>query len=167
MSVVVGGNFADGKGNATGYLSYIDAQPTRLSERDFSACQLSGQGSTSAAVRSTRTTSSRWPTAEHSLFWATTWCPFGTPGTSPPALFNSNPYMNLKHGRERYQGGVFAKYEWSEKATLYTDFMFMKDQAETAVAPSGLFIGDVAPRILQQLAAECAAGQLRSAATRA
>ncbi len=68
-----------------------------------------------------------------------------TPGTNPPPLFNSNPYMNLKHGRERYQGGVFAKYEWSEKATLYTDFMFMKDQANTAVAPSGLFIGDVIP----------------------
>ncbi len=60
-------------------------------------------------------------------------------------LFNSNPYMNLKHGRERYQGGVFAKYEWSERATLYTDFMFMKDQAETAVAPSGLFIGAPIP----------------------
>ncbi len=46
VSVVVGGNFADGKGNVTGYLSYIDAQPTRLSERDFSACQLAGQGTT-------------------------------------------------------------------------------------------------------------------------
>ena len=57
MSVVVGGNFADGKGNATGYLSYIDAQPTRLSERDFSSCQLSGQGTTSAADPPTRTTS--------------------------------------------------------------------------------------------------------------
>jgi hypothetical protein len=45
VSVVVGGNFADGRGNATGYLSYLDAKPTRLSERDYSACQLQGQGS--------------------------------------------------------------------------------------------------------------------------
>ena len=67
------------------------------------------------------------------------------PGINPPTFFNSNPYMNLKHGRERYQGGVFAKYEWSEKATLYTDFMFMKDQAQTAVAPSGIFIGSAIP----------------------
>ena len=73
--------------------------------------------------------------------------------------------MNLKHGRERYQGGVFAKYEWSEKATLYTDFMFMKDEADTAVAPSGLFIGDVRPGVLQQPADERPAGRRRSAAT--
>jgi hypothetical protein len=53
--------------------------------------------------------------------------------------------MNLNHGRERYQGGVFAKYEWSEHATVYTDFMFMKDEASTAVAPAGLFAGSAIP----------------------
>jgi outer membrane receptor protein involved in Fe transport len=152
VSVVVGGNFADGKGNATGYLSYINANPTRLSERDFSSCQLQGGGAfCGGSANSNYFEVLNGPAAgnlysvfgedliDHPLVTGT------DPGTNPPPLFNSNPYMNLKHGRERYQGGVFAKYEWSEKATLYTDFMFMKDQADTAVAPSGLFIGDVLP----------------------
>ena len=143
VSVVVGGNFADGKGNATGYLSYIDAQPTRLSERDFSACQLSGGGTFCGGSANSNYVEVLEGSAQGEVFsvLGTDLVPWGTPGTSPPQLFNSNPYMNLKHGRERYQAGVFAKYEWSESATLYTDFMFMKDEAHTAVAPSGLFIG--------------------------
>jgi iron complex outermembrane receptor protein len=152
VSVVVGGNFADGRGNATGYLSYIDAKPTRLSERDFSACQLQGGGTICGGSVNSNFYQVLSGAAAGNIYSV-----FGSdlighplvtgvdPGTNPPPLFNSNPYMNLKHGRERYQGGVFAKYDWSESATLYTDFMFMKDKADTAVAPSGLFIGDVLP----------------------
>ena len=137
VSVVVGGNFADGRGNATGYLSYLDAKPTRLSERDFSACQLQGQGSVCGGSANSnyfvvidpgRHAGRRHRRQRvHGIRQrAVEW---GTEDTNPPPLFNSNPYMNLNHGRERYQGGVFAKYEWSERATLYTDFMFMKDKA--------------------------------------
>ena len=155
VSVVVGGNFADGKGNATGYLSYIDSQPTRLSERDFAACQLSNTvvgGSNPANQVCGGSPNSNYfevldGPGQGGVFAVdgSELVEWGTTTTNPPAFFNSNPYMNLKHGRERYQGGVFAKWEWSEKATLYTDFMFMKDKANTAVAPSGLFIGTVLP----------------------
>ena len=139
MSVVVGGNFADGKGNATGYLSYLDAKPTRLSERDYSACQLGGTGHRRPLRRigQLELLPGLDGPAAGGIYSVAGQRPHRSSGrlgatevTSPPSLFNSNPYMNLKHGRERYQGGVFAKYEWSEKATLYTDFMFMKDQAE-------------------------------------
>ena len=154
-SLVVGGNFADGRGNATGYLSYLDSEPVRLSERDYSACQLGGTtGNGDLCAGSI-----------NSNFFQVLDGPgaggvFSVAGnglivhpavsgsnevTSPPSIFNSNPYMNLKHGRERYMGGVLAKYEWSERAALYTDFMFMQDKAETAVAPSGLFTTNVAP----------------------
>ena len=150
-SLVVGGNFADGRGNATGYLSYLDAEPVRLSERDYSACQLGGTTGNGdvCAGSSTRTCSRSWTGRERAarFRWsATSLAPYGTTtDPSPPSIFNSNPYMNLKHGRERYMGGVLAKYEWSERAALYTDFMFMRDYAETAVAPSGLFTTNVAP----------------------
>lgn len=144
VSMILGGNFADGRGNATGYLSYIDAEPTRLSERDFAACQLSGQGRVCAGSSNSNYFESLESGAVLSVL-GNEFVPNGTPGTNPPALFNSNPYVNLKHGRERYQGGVLAKYEWNEHATVYTDFMFMKDQANTAVAPSGLFVGSAIP----------------------
>ncbi len=150
-SLVVGGNFADGRGNATGYLSYLDAEPVRLSERDYSACQLggtTGNGDVCAgSVNSNLFQVLDGPGAGGAFsVVGNELAPYGTtPNPSPPSIFNSNPYMNLKHGRERYMGGVLAKYEWSERAALYTDFMFMRDYAETAVAPSGLFTTNVAP----------------------
>ncbi len=81
-----------------------------------------GSGTASAADRPTRTTS-RSTFGQHGTavdFGARRHAgrPVAVRRTRVPirrTLFNSNPYMNLKHGRERYQGGVFAKYEWSEQ----------------------------------------------------
>lgn len=148
LSLTVGGNFADGRGNATGYLSYIDADPVTLAERDFAACQLQAATRPNQTPRCAGSANSNYfEVIGGSLFAVdgNQLVPWGNPTTVPPARFNSNPYMNLKHGRERYQAGVFAKYEWSERATLYTDFMFMQDKSNTAVAPSGLFIGSPIP----------------------
>src|SRR5688572_5138873 len=108
-SLVVGGNFADGRGNATGYLSYLDSKPVRLSERDYSACQLggtTGNGDVCAgSVNSNFFQVLDGPGAGgiysvagndlivHPLVSGS------SEVTSPPSIFNSNPYMNLKHGR--------------------------------------------------------------------
>lgn len=143
FSLIVGGNFAEDRGNATGYFSYIDADPIKLSERDFSACQLQGDGtrcggSANSNYFESLTNDTLWSVGgDQMVAWGS--------DTSPPQSFNSNPYMNLKHGRHRYQAGVFAKYDFNQHARLYTDFMFMQDKAETAVAPSGLFIGSIIP----------------------
>ncbi len=59
--------------------------------------------------------------------------------TTPPYVFNSNPYMNLFQGTDRYQAGVLSHYEFNEHAEVYGDFMFMNNRHETQVAPSGLF----------------------------
>ena len=40
FDVLMGTNFADGKGNVTAYLSYRHADPVASSHRDFGACQL-------------------------------------------------------------------------------------------------------------------------------
>lgn len=143
FTMMLGGGFADDRGHATAYLGYLDAEPTTLSERDFSACQLSGQG-----TRCGGSANSNYVEVIGGDVFAVLGnelVEWGTPGTNPPTLFNSNPYMNLKHGRERYQAGVFADFEWNEHATVYADFMFTQDEADTAVAPSGLFIGSPIP----------------------
>jgi iron complex outermembrane recepter protein len=142
VTLMLGGGFADDRGHATAYLSYLDADPTTLSERDFSACQLAGGG-----TRCGGSVNSNWfeSTLTGDVFAVSgdQLVEWGTVDTTPPAVFNSNPYMNLKHGRERYQGGVFADYVFSDKVTLYTNFMFTQDKANTAVAPSGLFTSAV------------------------
>jgi len=148
VTLMMGGGFADDRGHATAYLSYLDSDPTKLSQRDFSACQLSGGGAAGVeanlACGGSANSNYYQLVSNEDLVWSVAGnelVDWGSQDTSPPQLFNSNPYMNLKHGRERYQGGVFADYVFSERATLYTNFMFMQDKARTEVAPSGLFIG--------------------------
>ena len=149
LTMMMGGGFADDRGHATAYFSYLDSDPTTLSERDFSACQLGGDGSGSACGGSSNSNYYRpfvnGVAGTPLSVFGDTLVPRGSVPTNPPAAFNSNPYMNLKHGRERYQAGVFADWEWNEYATVYGDFMFTQDQANTAVAPSGIFRGDPIP----------------------
>jgi hypothetical protein len=40
MSVIMGTNLADHKGNVTAYLNYRSADPVSQGARDFSACKL-------------------------------------------------------------------------------------------------------------------------------
>ena len=140
LSLIVGGGFAEDRGHATAYFSYLDSDPVTLAERDFSACQLQGQGTRCGGSPNSNYIISLANDGEFAVA-GDQLVPWGSQVTTPPQAFNSNPYMNLKHGRERYQAGVFADYDWNEHATLYTDFMFTQDQANTAVAPSGMFVG--------------------------
>lgn len=140
FNILVGGNFAEDRGNATAYLSYLKADPVTLAERDFSACQLSGDGTgcggSSNSNRFTPIGVPRLRVSGNQLI------PWSSPVVSnPPAVFNSNPYMNLLHGTERYQAGVLSKYDFGDHAQVYGDFMFTNDRSDTAVAPSGLFTG--------------------------
>jgi outer membrane receptor protein involved in Fe transport len=66
VSVLVGGNFAEGRGNATGYFSYFKSDPVTLAERDFSACQLSGDGTVCGGVlRAWYRPDSAWLSGHH------------------------------------------------------------------------------------------------------
>jgi outer membrane receptor protein involved in Fe transport len=139
VSVLVGGNFADGRGNATAYLSFFSSEPVTLAERDFSACQLSGNG-TACGGSSSSNLFRRTGTNQSYSVQGTNLIPrVATQNTTPPFVFNSNPYMNLFQGTDRYQAGVLSRFEFNEHAEVYGDFMFMNNRHETAVAPSGLF----------------------------
>lgn len=138
VSVLVGGNFADDRGNATAYLSYYTADPVTLAERDFSACQLSGGGTGCGGSSSSNLFRRVGTTATFSVL-GTSLITRGSAPTTPPAAFNSNPYMNLFQGTNRYQAGVLSHYEFSDRAEVYGDFMFTNNRHRTAVAPSGAF----------------------------
>ena len=143
FNVLVGGNFADGKGNAVAYLSYLESDPTKLANRDFAACQLIADGSLCGGSSNSNRVISLTNGADLAVL-GDTFVPWGTAGTSPPPLFNSNEYMyGLLHQGERKQAGVLTKYAFNDHVEAYADFMFTNDRAYTEIAPSGLFIGDV------------------------
>lgn len=145
-NLVVGSNFADGRGNATAYLSYLQGDPVTLARRDFSSCQLSGLAGNACGGSGN---SNQFISLENGRALAVvgnTLVPYSrTANTNPPPLFNSNPYMNLVHDVKRYQAGVLTRYDLTDNAQLYVDFMFMASKSNTEVAPSGMFIGDIYP----------------------
>lgn len=141
FNVIVGGNFADDKGNATAYLNYQDRDPIVQSERDFSACRFTtnaaGVGRCSGSANSNlfSTSDADLTVVGHEfLEWPQS-------GSNPPSAFNSNRYAYLQREDERYSAGAFTHYDFSEQVQLYSEFTFMNDRSETYVAPSGLFLG--------------------------
>ena len=141
---MMGGDFGDGKGHATAYLSYLNSDPTTLSERDFSACQLGGNGLGTSCGGSSNSNYYKSHANEPGVlgFGRRTRSAWIGDRRARPRVFNSNPYMNLKHGRERYQAGVFADYDFNEQRRRSTPTSCSpRTRRETAVAPSGLFHG--------------------------
>ena len=45
MSLIIGGNLEDGRGNITAYATYINIKPVTQDQRDYSACA-TGSGRT-------------------------------------------------------------------------------------------------------------------------
>jgi outer membrane receptor protein involved in Fe transport len=65
--------------------------------------------------------------------------PWGTPGTNPPAIFNSQPYIYNGRDDLRYTGGFFAHVDLSDTFKPYAEFNFMDDRTDQKVAPTALF----------------------------
>jgi iron complex outermembrane recepter protein len=168
ITFILGGNFADGKGNATAYVGYRRVDAVLQSQRDFSRCSLDNEGGQVVCGGSSTAATGR-------IFG------FGTavspPGTVPPvygvpfqfftgypnAAFGDGATINPKTGQivpwvdsdafnygalnyyqrpdERWTGGVFAHYNWDEHHEMYTEFMFMSDHTLAQIAPSGMFLG--------------------------
>ncbi len=149
IMAVLGGNFADDRGNATAYLGYRSVDPVLQSEYDYSACTFSSKNKNSSGVY----------TGNGERFNC------GGSGTSYPGYFelvgdpnaytigegnvlrpftsndvyNFGPLNYYQRPDERYTAGVFAHYEFSEAADVYSEFMYMKDRTLAQIAPSGIF----------------------------
>jgi len=148
LSLVMGTNSPDGRGNVTAYLTYHDQDPVTQGKRDYSACQVnvSAAGVPSCAGSSNSNFFQRADiggTAYSVLgnnFVVRSTAP-GAPQTSPPALFNSNAYAYLLQQSTRYTAGFLAHYDVNDHISLYSDFGFMDDRTNVQIAPTGLFQG--------------------------
>ncbi|MBV9621651.1 MAG: TonB-dependent receptor [Gammaproteobacteria bacterium] len=145
LSIVMGTNFADGRGNVTAYFNYLHTDPVASGDRDFSGCQLDPNATFTGAVCG-GSTNSNWfsprtgPNANtvYSVL-GSSFVPFGTPGTNPPAVFNSQPYIYLARQDDRYQAGFVAHEDLNDFVKPYLTFGFMNDRTHQQIAPSALF----------------------------
>jgi iron complex outermembrane receptor protein len=144
ISIAVGLNSKDDKGNIVGYITYRHADPVSQSSRDFSACQLA---QTAGAVTCSGSSVGNFfdvaATGKiYSVAGASGSNIFTTNRTqllTPQASFNSPPYNYLSRGDERFLGGFFAHYDYAPWAEIYSDFSAMDDRTQLNISPSGLF----------------------------
>lgn len=148
-SILIGGNFADNKGNATVYLGYKKDDALLQSERDFSACTVgSSAAGFSCGGSGTNATGRIQATAPGSLIYTTA----DSAGNARRFVnatdqYNFGPVNYYQRPSERYSANVSAKYDISDATKVYGEFAFHDDLTVAQIAPGGAFIGDAFPVI--------------------
>ena len=137
VSLIIGGNFDGGRGNATAYATYRDIKPVWQRDRDYSSCALSDD--TSFCFGSSTIPQGRFTN-------------FGVGGPFVDYIvsghefvprqgetFNYGPLNYYQRPDEQYTFGGFAHYDFTDYAEVYTELMFMDDRTVSQIAPSGAF----------------------------
>jgi iron complex outermembrane receptor protein len=149
FAMLMGTNYADGKGNITAFLSYRHADPVYSSQRDFGACQLGPTQDTNGNINGVTcigSSNSNWfePTAgsnANTIYSVSghSFVPQGSVATTPPASFNSQPYITMTREDDRYNAAFMAHQEINDAFQPYAQFFFMDDKTHQQVAPAALF----------------------------
>ena len=149
FDIIVGTNFADNKGNITGYGGYLNVNPVTSGQYDYGNCQLAENDTLTGPVCSGSSNSNYFKPTNPNVpgfnnaysVYGSNFVPRGSVDTTPPAIFNSQPYITMGRQDERYQAGFLAHLELADYVKPYASFNFMDDKTESIIAPSALFRG--------------------------
>lgn len=139
FSILMGGNFGEGKGNATVYFSYKDTDAALQSQRDFTSCALSG-GATGYACSGSGTQASGRVTTPLGAFTN------GGNGSvraynATTDAYNFGPLNYLQRPSKNYNFTAQAHYDLNEKARIYSEFGFHNYSTDAQIASGGIFYG--------------------------
>ncbi len=145
VTVITGTNFADGQGNVTAYFGYLKNDPVPSGDFDYGSCQLNHNSTLTGAFCSGSSNSNYFQLSSASA--ADVYSVLGNqfvlqstnPKTTPPTVFNSQPYIFLQRGDTRYTAGFTAHVDINNYFKPYLDFNFMNDRSTQDIAPSALF----------------------------
>jgi outer membrane receptor protein involved in Fe transport len=150
LSILAGTNFAEGKGNFTGYFTYYHFDPVASSERDIGQCQLTEVTDAAGNVigsrcfgssNSNRYTPLSGPNASHRFaVVGNQFVPWtGSFTTNPSELFNSQPFIYMQRNDDRYLAGFNAHDDLADYAKPYFELSLMNDKTHQNIAPSAAF----------------------------
>ncbi|RBP53295.1 TonB-dependent receptor plug domain-containing protein [Arenicella xantha] len=144
IDLTMGGNFDDGRGNATVYTSFSKREAVYQGERDFSQFALTENSDNTALVPggSSGIPGTRvfgGPTLPNGQ----TLGRFNTDGSGAPYTssdaFNYAPDNFLQLPQERYLISAMAHYDLTESARLYSELAFSRNQVDSELAPTPWF----------------------------
>nr|WP_295075610.1 TonB-dependent receptor [uncultured Roseateles sp.] len=143
FSVTMGGNFADGKGNAVLNFTAHKEDALLQSERDFSACSLgvTGGGKAFACSGSSTSYPGRFYLNQGSFTVADDKGGVRAYKSATDA-FNFGPINYFQRPADRYSATASAHYDINDMARVYTQLAFHDDHTVAQIAPSGLFTFD-------------------------
>ena len=155
VSILMGSNFADGKGNATFYATYTKFASVLQSQYDYSACTLNAPSRTSVRNGNLKMSCGGSGTSATGYFQAygssgkalfTNTVDKGTGafrpynfGPGPNDLYNFGPLNYFQRPSERYTAGTFLNYDVTPHTNAYAEFMFSRNTSTAQIAPSGDF----------------------------
>jgi len=135
MSLIIGGNFEGGRGNATAYATYRKIKPIWAKDRDYSACSLSDNVDDCAGSSTTPQGRFIAPDGNDYQVQGDQFVPYAD-------AFNFGALNYLQRPDKRYTLGAFAHYDINEHVEAYTELSYMNDQSIGQIAPSGTFFNN-------------------------
>jgi len=149
VSVLIGSNFADNRGNATFYATYDRKAAVLEGQYDYSACTLGSKSTGALHCAGSGTSASHgaggyfqaYSNAGTALFTNTV---DGTTGQFRPFnaatdLYNYGPLNFFQTPNERTTAGSFVHYDVTDKLTAYGEVMFSRNTTQAQIAASGDF----------------------------
>ena len=139
VTLALGVNAPDGKGNVTAYATYVSINPVTANNYDYTACSLNSGASFAAAKCGGSGTA--FP-ARLGGFVVDVAGPGNTvrPLNTATDVYNFAPTNYLQRPDLRYGMGTFAHYEINPHFQAYADLMFMDDNSTAQIAPGGIFV---------------------------
>jgi outer membrane receptor protein involved in Fe transport len=148
FNMLLGGNFANGKGNATLFFSYRQAQAVTQGSRNFSACALSNSSKPGKPLvcggSGTSATGYFYDTATGNAFTIANAAGDVRPFTANDQ-YNFAPPNFFQRPDTQYQFNAFAHYDVFPQARVYGEFDFSNNHTNAQIAPGGVFLASVYP----------------------
>jgi len=146
VSLLLGGNFAGGKGNATVFFDYKNDKPLAQERYDYSACATGAPtaalGNFSCGGSSTTGPGGRFLSLTSGGDVTITNAAGGVRNYSAALdQFNFAPYNFYQTDQERYGFHASAHYDVNPHVRVYTDFNYHDNKSLAQIAPSGAFFG--------------------------
>jgi outer membrane receptor protein involved in Fe transport len=137
-SVVMGTNFAEGRGNVTAFATYRKVNPILQKDYDYSACALGATGTGGNAFTcsgSQNNAPANLTNAGRIAGVPTSFRVSNNQFVPGSATYNFAPFNYYQRPDERYAFSITAKYELNDNIQPYLEAHFMDDRSVAQIAP--------------------------------